>query len=91
VSLIRTIAGNSGNNGFDSFLLPAIEDDQSEEFNDWFRDAAIIIPSSTRVAHSEAEDVSKKTVDTTAMKVVEEGPEKVVDVDIDFDDEELVA
>jgi hypothetical protein len=79
----------SRSTGFDSFLLPAIDDDQSEEFNDWFRDAAIIIPSSTRIAHSEAEDVSKKTVDTTVMKVVEEGPGKVVDVD--FDDDELVA
>lgn len=70
----------SRSTGFDSFLLPAIEDEKLEEFNDWFRDAAIII---TPLGRFEApEDVSKKTT-----KMVEES-EKASD---DMDDHEAVA
>jgi len=51
----------SRSTGFDSYLLPAIEDHQSEEFNDWFRDAAIIVTPLSRFESSVMEDVSKKT------------------------------
>ena len=47
--------------GFDSSLLPPIEDSSQEEFSDWFRDAAIIIPTSSKIF---LEDESKKTVST---------------------------
>jgi hypothetical protein len=72
----------SRSTGFDSYLLPAIEDDKSEEFNDWFRDAAIIIPKSARfegtTSSTSMEDVSKKTT-----KMVEESEKASDENDVD--------
>jgi hypothetical protein len=71
--------------GFDSTLLPPIEDNSQEEFSDWFRDAAIIIPKSSRIF---IEDESKKTV-STEVKATYDGIEKPgMDTGI-VDDEEF--
>ena len=53
--------------GFDSSLLPPIEDTSQEEFSDWFHDAAIIIPTSSKFFMEE--DESKKTVKTFDVEV----------------------
>lgn len=60
--------------GFDSALLPPIEDTAQEEFSDWFRDAAIIIPPKSS-KFLVAEDESKKTV-STEVKTAYDGVEK---------------
>ena len=61
--------------GFDSSLLPPIEDTAQEEFSDWFRDAAIIVPTSSKFFLDG--DESKKTVSTEApVKTTYEGVEK---------------
>jgi hypothetical protein len=75
--------------GFDPRLLPALEDAKSDEFNDWFRDAAIIITPLGRFESME-EDVSKKTTMTTQM-VVAEGTEKKPMDEYPMDDYEAVA
>ncbi len=63
--------------GFDSSLLPPIADTAQEEFSDWFRDAAIIIPTASSRFFVDDPDESKKTVGTV-MTV--EKKEKEIDV-----------
>jgi hypothetical protein len=70
--------------GFDSALLPAIEDTQDEEFSDWFRDASITVtPKSSKFLLPE--DESKKTVNTSGDKTVDDPNEK------NLDDKEIFA
>lgn len=59
--------------GFDTTLLPPIEDATQEEFSDWFRDAAVVIPPRSRIFVED--DISKKTVDTE-VKASYNGVEK---------------
>jgi hypothetical protein len=66
----------SRSTGFDSALLPPIEDTQDEEFSDWFRDAAIIVtPKSSKFLLPD--DESKKTVKTSSdEKMLDEASDK---------------
>ena len=71
--------------GFDKSLLPPIADETSEAFQDWFANAAIVIPHPDSEPHveefSKTADVSTKTAKTVTVDV-----EKTAEAE-DFGDE----
>ena len=63
--------------GGDEMLLPPVEDEFANEFNDWFKDAAVVVKGRTKSYRDELEEIQAK------KQMAEEEEEGVKDVDED--------